>query len=1311
MTSTPVSRRSPRLAIPAPPSGDIQLQSPPPLPRTSGGQAVTQLTVMLPMMLMMGVMSFSYIGSQSGAMTIVFGALYGGMMVTMLVTSLGRAGAGRKRQLNEERRDYLRYLAGLRKQVRRNALRQRALLLLAHPDPDSLVAVAATERVWERRSSDGDFAHVRVGTGPQRLSTTLKPPQTVPIEDLDPVTSTSLRHFIRTYTTVSELPVALSLRGFAGIVLLGARSITLSHTRAVLGQLAVFHAAEEMRIALCVSPGRLDEWDWLKWLPHVRHREEIGPVGHRLLVAERLSDLEDMLAPELSGRGPFGSGGRAAASPHIVIVVDGGDCDESRLNRPEGIDAVTIIDLDGGRRPRVRELRLVAEEQRLGIDNEDRIDFIGNPDLLSAPGALSLARQLATMAGPASGEGGEALAVSFGLPELLNIGDPRDLNPDNLIRARSRRDRLRVPIGIDDRGGPLVLDIREAAEGGMGPHGLVIGATGSGKSELLRTLVAGLAVMHSSETLNFVLVDFKGGATFAGLENLPHTAAVITNLAGDLGLVDRAADALQGELMRRQEALHQTGHASVRDHERARAAGARLHPFPTLVVIIDEFSELLSIRPEFIDVFVTIGRLGRSLGVHLLLASQRLEEGRLRGLDSHLSYRIGLRTFSASESRTVLGTPDAYELPSIPGSAYLRHDTTTLVRFRAAYVSGDLPPRGAPVAGPLAPNRIVAAFSMRSGSAPVPIAPPAETNEVPPEPSGTGESVLGVIVDRLVGDTPAHQVWLPPLGESTPLSRLLPPLSVDPKRGLSPRGWPGNGRLAVPVGIVDMPYEQRRDLLYADMSGAGGHAVVVGAPRAGKSTLLRSLVCAFALTHTPLEVQVYGLDFGGGSLAALEGLPHVGGIAAGRDPQRCVRAVAEVRSILADRERVFGELALDSMAAARQRYDSAGQRLFSDVFLLVDGWTIFREKQERLEEEVMNIARTGLSYGVHVVISANRWFDVRSALRDLIGTRFELRLGDPSDSDIDRRAASGVPENMPGRGLTRNKHHFLTALPSVDRPGAIEDLSTSMAVLIQAVAQAWRGPVAPPVRMLPLQIPIEALSTPTGPGLRVPFGIAESDLGQIDLDFDSDSHLVLFGDTESGKTSALATIATGVTRFPPERTRLIIADYRRGLLGHITTDHLLGHAFNEEQLTAMVADAVHSIRQRLPGPDITPEQLRNRNWWKGPDLFIIIDDYDLIAGSSQNPLTALVELLPHARDVGLHIVLARRSGGASRAMFDPLLARMRELGSPGFVLSADPDEGSLFGVRTTLRPPGRGQLVTRRGGVVLLQVAAAEPPA
>ena len=366
----------------------------------------------------------------------------------------------------------------------------------------------------------------------------------------------------------------------------------------------------------------------------------------------------------------------------------------------EGRYAVTVLELPDrwDELDHDTRLRLLLDDRAAPADSGRPVQVLGvhqplvraSADQCDLATAEALARRLAPLRVTAGVEVEPAEADGVtDFMDLLGLPDVRRYDPATGWRSRPARDRLRVPIGLGDGGEPIHLDLKEAAHQGMGPHGLVIGATGSGKSELLRTLVLGLALTHSPEDLNMVLVDFKGGATFSGMSGMPHVSAVITNLADELTLVDRMQDALSGEMVRRQEVLRVAGsHASVRDYERARAAGAELDPLPSLFIVVDEFSELLTARPELIDLFVAIGRLGRSLGLHLLLASQRLDEGRLRGLESHLSYRVGLRTFSAQESRTVLGVPDAYELPPAPGLGFLRTNQSTLLRFTAAYVSG-----------------------------------------------------------------------------------------------------------------------------------------------------------------------------------------------------------------------------------------------------------------------------------------------------------------------------------------------------------------------------------------------------------------------------------------------------------------------------------------------------------------------------------------------------------------------------------------------------------------------------------------------
>ena len=711
---------------------------------------------------------------------------------------------------------------------------------------------------------------------------------------------------------------------------------------------------------------------------------------------------------------------------------------------------------------------------------------------------------------------------------------------------------LQVPIGQGADGEPVRLDLREAAHGGSGPHGLLVGATGSGKSELLRTLVLGLALTHSTYDLNLVLVDFKGGATFAGLSGLPHVAATITNLAGDLSLVDRMADALTGEMERRQQLLHDAGVSSRDDYPGC---------LPSLVIVVDEFSELLALRPEFAELFATIGRLGRSLGLHLLLASQRLDEGRLRGLESHLSYRIALRSFSASESRAVIGVGDAHTLPSRPGAGLLRSGADSLIRFDAFYVSDR----------------------------------------------------LEVAVAEVEGER-AHQIWLPPLEHSPALS------------GFTQR----SSRLE--LGLIDRPRAQRHDPLVVELSGAGGHLAIVGAPRAGASTLVSSVLTALATERGPDQLELHLLDLTSGLAAAID-LPQVASVAGPAEPELVRRIVRHVDLLLRRRE--------------------AGAEDDPSVVLVVDGWGLLSASQPDLTPTIQSIASRGLAHGLHVVATAHRWSDFRGPVRDLFGSRLELRLGDPLESTVDRRLAATVPAR-PGRGLTGSGEHFLAALPD--------------AAAIERVRARWPSRTAPRIQPLPERIELTEL--PDAGGLRL--GLDEHLAPGVLIA----QHLVVSGPTGSGRTSALRLVGKEIQRVhSPEQAKVLSADARRSLLGEVTEEHLVQHLTG-----AAIAPAIHELAAhlsgRLPGPDITPERLRRRDWWTGAEVWFLVDDADLVGPSALAPL---LPLLPHASEVGLHVVVSQRG---STHLPDPVSRALIDLGAAHLVL-----DGTRPG-RCELNAPG-----------------------
>jgi len=1352
--------RAKRATPPPMPRGDLLLESPPEIPPSAPVKPFGTILRMLPMVAGVGAMALMYSGMATtpggssggrGALGAVMGAMMGVSMVGMMMSQMGRGNDDQSQELDAARRDYFRYLGQTRKQVKQAAAAQRKAVSWRHPSPDVLWTLAGDRRMWERRPDADDFCSVRISVGRQQFAKRIVPPESKPVEDLEPLTTGALRRFIRTHLTVPSVPLMVSVRGFKYFQLVGDVEAARKLAYAMVAQLAAWHAPTDVRIIVCVSPENQAKWDWVKWLPHLQHPTRGDGAGQVRFFAT--STLELSQVTDGSQNTPGGD------PAHVVLVVDGVDGVTADMFATPGTTTCTIEVSTLRERPKridhnVAVLELTPDEitlHRRQPSGPIASTSFGRPDQVPMVYVEMLARQLSPYRMPvvSTGDEDEAPAVVFEAPKdypaMLGTGDPLTLDIRQAWKPRPIHQRLRVPIGAGEDGRPVEIDIKESAMNGMGPHGLCIGATGSGKSEFLRTLVLGLAMTHSSEQLNYVLVDFKGGATFAGLDDLPHVSAVITNLEGELTLVDRMQDAIAGEMERRMEVLSQTNARlknkdikNREEYEIARQEGADIPPMPSLFMVVDEFSELLTARPEFIELFIQIGRIGRSIGVHLLLASQRLEENKLRGLDTYLSYRIALRTFSPAESRVVIGVPDAYELPSGPGNGYLKYDTVSMTRFKAAYVSG--PWRGSPSApleseieeiGPAGVVRKawvppVLEFAAR----PVEVVKPPEPEPEPPAPERRApstkekpkdkdgekdddETLLGIVVGKLKGHGwPAHQVWLPPLDSPPTMDALLQDkLVVVPGRGLTVQNPRFHGTLSGPVALIDRPRQQRRDPMWLDFSGSGGNLAVVGGPQAGKSMALRAAIAGLALTHTPAEVGFYVLDFGGGSLMSMRDLAHVGSACGRLDVDRVRRTIAEMTSLMQSRELMFAELGIDGIGSYRRgRRDGTfpPDRFPSDVFLIVDGWMTLRQEFEAQDPVITNIAARGLGYGLHVMAAANKWSEFRLNIRDLLQSRVELKLGDPFESEINRKLAGLVPPGRPGRGLSGDGLHMLVGLPRIDGVESAETSTEGQRAMIAAVNGAWQGPRAAEVRMLPSDLPVTALPAVEYDDVRkaVPYGIDELELAPVMYDPKAEPHLVILGGPECGKSTTLRVILHGLMkRYTPQQAKFLVLDYRRSLLGFIPDDYILRYAPSQQAGIETIKQTVPALQGRLPTADLSSQQLRDKSWWKGPEVFVVVDDYELVATGMGNALQPFQDFISVASDIGLHLIISRGMGGAGRAVMDPVIGRIKDSANPALVMSGNKDEGVLWGnYRATPLPPGRGTLVNR-AGQVLMQVA------
>ncbi|MCP1387822.1 type VII secretion protein EccCa [Corynebacterium sp. TA-R-1] len=1207
--------------VPPMPAGTLRAEAVPPAQKD---QPVPVMRVLIPVIMVVAIGAVMALMALSGRGMSPMMLMFPLMMLVGMVAMFNPSES--QGDIDETRRVYLRHLDALAARARANGAKQRSHMTYLHPAPGELATGVPTHRVWERLDSSPEALQVRVGTGTTALCTPVEVDDPGSPEDLDPVCAVSLRRTVAAVSAVHAMPIVVQLAAFPAVTLAGPAAEAVA--RAMLCQLAFFHGPELVGIDATRT-----RFGWAKWLPHTRAPEA---AAFRIALIDASLQPTNFTTTPLLGADECDCVITFHPDPDFYV-------DEDALHL---VCAATMTALTG------------TGEERLGV-----------PDPLSDAEAALVARRLAFYRRPdeGAGETGADVLAMLGLDRLGDIG------PDGLADGEAvtdadvaamwpgregTRQRLTVPIGATPEGRAVFLDIKEAAHGGAGPHGLCIGATGSGKSELLRTLVIALAATHSPDELNLVLVDFKGGATFLGCEGLPHTSAVITNLEDEAVLVERMYDALSGEMHRRQELLRKAGnYANITDYTAARLSGADITPLPALVVVVDEFSELLTQHPHFAELFVAIGRLGRSLGVHLLLASQRLEEGKLRGLDSHLSYRIGLKTFSAAESRQVLGVPDAYELPGQPGSGFLKAASPDLVRFRAAYVSGPLTRR-------VVQHKAALTVQVRpfTGWDAAERAWEEQALADDAETVTTDESTT--VVDAVVRRTTAlaehagmraHQVWLPPLPGAYELHELRP-------------GEESHGHLRIPVGIVDEPYHQRQDTALLDLAASGGHAAIAGGPQTGKSEALKTIVASLALTHTTDQVAVYAIDAGSGGLTDLEVLPHVAGVASRADEERVRRVVDEVTSII------------DDAATA------SAETVRRDTLLIVDGWHALLSTDSKLEDlrdPLTRIASEGPAAGVHLLLTTQRWSAVRTGVRDLVATRLELGLTEPMDSLIDRTAQTKLPAR-PGIGLTPEAKLMLFARTSAQ----------DLAHVAQVTADQ---PRVPALRVLPTHVAVEHLLAKAG---GIPIGVGGPRLEPIAC---ASGHLLAIGATGSGKSTVIASAIEAVGALPREEARMVILDPRRAHLGRAREDMVAFYAASASTIADAVRALSSTLNARLPGADVSPQQLAARSWWEGPELYLLIDDFDLVG----DPVLRDVEaLLPHARDVGLHVICARKFGGVSRALYGGFLGALKDLLPDVCILDGTREEGSLFGVRPSAQPPGRATLVQAGDVVGTVQLAA-----
>lgn len=1265
----------------------------------------------------------------------------------------GRLGRGRRISWGEQekqRRIYLRQMDEDRDEVQRAAQEQRRSQLFLHGDPQKLDTVIGGPRMWERRPVDPDFLDVRLGIGVQSAAdstVSLQWPE-VPIgEELEPVTGRALRDFILEQSKIRGIGKVLSLRSKPGFSFIGDDPDELhALMRSVLCSLAVYHSPGDVKLMVVTRHPEL--WSWMVWLPHNQHDEMFDACGLRRLVFSSPTELEEALDSELhrKGRGPWtapsGSSPTtmpspmeaapgAGLGPHWVIIDDNAGTPEQWevVTGQKGMAGITMLRL--ATRPGVgvgfadADQSFELREGRL----RHRGGFYAVADMLAESTADRYARALARWSPMSAGELSETDSQGGELLRALGITDPRRLDVDRLwAESRGRGDPrwAMVPVGVKPGGELQYVILRAKDFGGFGFHSVVIGTSGSGKSEYFLSLCNGIALTHSPEAFIVIFVDMKFESAAQDLEGLPHVAGSLSNLGkDDRHLAERMRKAIDGEIARRYRLFKDAGARDANEYEEMRLAGRDLEPVPILLVIIDEYLELFHHHPEWIDLVIHIGQEGRGCNVFFTLGGQRLDLSSLSKAKSNIAFRVALRAETAEDSRDVIGSDAALHLPSKEnGYALLKVGPRDLEQFRCFYVSA---PFVVPKKTVITDRTVDVSFtqprpltweyqplSEEDTSALAVADQPDEPDEFLYHADGfKKKKLLDVIRESLVSH-PArapHQIWLPPLEVGETADALV-------QRWRGKPWWVDYGHnpgLVFPVGIEDFPEEhaQRVHVIDAEMD----NVMVVATAQRGKSTTLMTLITSAALMYRPERVTFYCV---GASLYPIEDLPHVAGVVGLSDTEGVSRTLATVEALIRSREASFKRYQMDISEFRERRFGAVGgggtdpDDKFGDVFLVIDNFGDLYDKDSAMGDRAITVARQGLSYGVHVVTSASGWLvGQKQALLNVSNARIQLRLSNPDETQMgtgmEHRRAARHTLDRPGFGVTRLGQELVIGLPEIVGPSGERIPARQVGEVI--AAQTGAGKVETLAR-LPQRIALREIvaayssTADAGEALDIPFAMGESALQPVALACRQVPNMLVVGRQGCGKTSTLAAFGQAIAaRLTPEQAQITIIDPKTTLIGRIRGPHVRAYAYTPDDIDQVLGELAAIMRDRLPPSGLSQEELLTRASWQGPHHFVLIDDEQELRPNgvvgkqaATAPLWALIE---RSREIGLHVVATRLPGNwAGVSAMSPFLQKLTGSRAPTLFMDNDAQTVKVFG-RTSAQqlPPGRGLLVTTDGAM------------
>jgi DNA segregation ATPase FtsK/SpoIIIE, S-DNA-T family len=1355
--------RPPRIQTPLP-EKTISIPTPSDVP--SKPSESHWIITALPLVALFLVMLLMLFGSSSvGLSYLLFMPL---MLVTYLVSIINNRMQRKKykEDLAKAKDKYNGELREVSKQIQSQYNQEREIRYRVDPSPSECCQFAKKRqsRLGERRLSDPDFLNPRLGLGSLPVSFEIEHPDPSSRIDVLEDEFKFIDELLAKFSSFPSAPITARLPQKGSIGFAGKRSDVLDVVRAFIGHIITHHWYNEVKVAAICKPGNFSDWKWLQLLPHLSNelrwrkmhpagkeppRELMASLEAELQRRERLVETEKTIQRDKNN-------GEESSTPltRIIVVFDSLDVEYNHpgltLLLKKGMDlgvyGIFITNhphkIPGacGTLVKVKSGTLLYQETGIeGIEFECH-----QPDRIGYKQAETLAQALAHIQW-LDDEDTSQPPERIGFLKMFGAEKVEDLDIQARWNDNSSKRYLKCPIGRTSATADLIFDLNDA-DGAHGPHGLIGGMTGSGKSEMLKTLILSLAVTHHPQDLNFALIDYKGGAAFSELAEvehqnksghliqLPHIVGVVTDIETNATYAERVLQALSGEIKRRKRILldalgnFELSKAHV-DEYRTKLKVKR--PLPRLVIIFDEFAEFKQQHPEESKRLINIARQGRSLGVHLVLATQNIAAAIDPEILQNSSFRICLRVSETQDSIQMIGIPDAVNLNR--GRAYFSSETRLL--FQAAYAGGEYHADGD------SPSQRAEIKYIYPGGAVkrLKIFPIGITDVNSNSEARAIVKHLHSIADNLKISS-LQPVWPDPLPEKIHLTYLLEKYDVlrewdDAHTEWVPREqeYPDLGFCPPILGLLDQPAKQQQEILQLEPSKDGGNLLVFGSAGSGKSTLLRTLVVSLARTNTPAKVNIYALDFGGQlSLKILENFPHVGAIITRLENERTERLIHFLQTEIARRNDLFRASLVDNWI----EYNSKQLEKLPALYFIIDGFRDFRQtfaERRELIDSVVAMVGGGQAVGLFLIITSSLADEVPESLSGNISARWTFHqakqenyfqiVGRPSEAKKQEEAVKGM---IPGRGLLRGTHplEFQAALPVPDIKSTDDEITADhidvhvITNLAEEMQNSWKGSLPKEIKTLPYLVTLPIINTSAAAVVHRSFWTM---LGQ---DFDSlspigialsESPAYLIADTsyQSGKTTLIQTwLISLLESYSSSQIETIIVDFHtRTLLTFKNCGRYINTKPAFGEVITWLSQEIQTRQERFdtyfennPGAaDAAPLLVDQKR------ILVIIDDYDRLVSSIDSEKQMLADCLTRGAELGVNFIVSGNASELPKDHEDPFIQRVRKQGS-GILLGGTEGINQFNNARrpigqpATGLPPGRGYII-KRGKAILFQGA------